>query len=97
MRACSSDSCGGYRKLLIDEVRDPGFTRLRHQRLAERLERFALMGIEQPERNAARSGFSGGHDDFGAADRERQRTQGRAFDKAASADVCHRHLLPERF
>jgi len=53
------------------------------------------MGIEQPERNAARPGLSGCHEDLGAAYRERQRPQARAFHKAASADVCHRHLLPE--
>ena len=62
-----------HRKLLIDEVGDPGFARLRHQGLAERLEGFALMGIEQPERNAARPRFSGRHDDFSAAYRKRQR------------------------
>ena len=84
-----------HRKLLIDEVRDPRLTRLGYQGLAERLEGLALMGIEQPERNAARPGFSGCHDDLNATYRERQRTQARAFHKAASADVCHRHLLPE--
>ena len=55
-----------HRKLLIDEVRDPRFARLRHQGLAERLEGFALMGIEQPERNAAGSCLSGRHEDLGA-------------------------------
>src|SRR6202000_446118 len=59
-----------HRKLLIDEMRDAGFAGLRHQRLAERLQRLALMGIEQPERNAARPRLSRRHEDFNAADRE---------------------------
>ena len=72
----------------------PDFARLRHQRLAERLQGVALMGIEQPERNAARPGLGGRHDDFRAAYRKRERTQGGALHKAAPADVRH-DLLPE--
>ena len=86
-----------HRKLLIDEVGDAGLAGLRHQCLAERFEGFALMGIEKPERNAAGASLSSRHHDFDATDGERQRAQGRAFDKAATANVRHRHLLPELF
>jgi hypothetical protein len=53
------------------------------------------MGVQKPERNAARPGFSGSHHHFGATYRERQRAQGRAFHEAAPANARHRHLLPE--
>src|SRR5580704_4857521 len=62
-----------YRKLLIDKVRDPGLARLRHQRLAQRLKGFTLMGIKKPEWDAACPGLSG-RDDFRAAYRNCQRT-----------------------
>src|SRR6202043_333832 len=81
-----------HRKLLIDEMGDPGFTRLRYQRLAERLDRIALMGIEKPEGDVTRPGLARRHDDFNSAYRESQRTQGRAFDESTSADVRHRRL-----
>src|ERR1700722_20616477 len=83
-----------HRQLLIDEMRDAGLAGLRHQCLAERFEGFALMGIEQPERNAAGPRLSGAHDDFDAPHRERQCAQSRAFDKAATANGRHRYLLP---
>src|ERR1700733_10761832 len=81
-----------HRKLLIDEMGDPGLALLRHQRLAERLDRIALMGIEKPEGDIARPGLARRHDDLNSAYRESQRTQGRAFDESTSADVRHRRL-----
>jgi len=84
-----------HRKLLIDVVRDTGLARLGHQRLAERLEGLALMGIEKPEGHIARPRLAGRHDDFHAAHGKSQRTQGRAFDEAASTNVRHGLLLPE--
>jgi hypothetical protein len=84
-----------HRKLLIDEVRDPGLTRLRHQCLPQRLQGFPLMGIKQPKRDATRPRLSGRHDDLGTPYRKCQCPECRAFHKAASADVRHRHLLPE--
>ena len=39
-------------QLLIDEMGDAGLAGRRHQRLAKGFEGFALMAIEEPERNA---------------------------------------------
>jgi hypothetical protein len=55
----------------------------------------APLALAKPERNAARPGFSGRHDDLGATYRKRQSAHGRAFDEATPANVRHRHLLPE--
>ena len=64
-------------------MRDAGLARLRHQRLAERLQGFALVGVEKPERNATGPCLMGRHDDFNAADCKCQSARGRAFYKAA--------------
>ena len=50
-----------HRQLLVNEMSDPGFSRLRHQCLAERFERFTLMSVQQAERHTARFGFSRRH------------------------------------
>src|SRR3569832_399211 len=84
-----------YRYLLIDVVGNPCFARLRHQGLAESLERFALMAIEKAERNVACPRLVGRHQDFDAADREGQRTQRRALHKTTPTNVCLGLLLPE--
>jgi len=74
---------------------DPGLACLRHQCLAERLNGIALMGIEKPEGDVTRLASPGAMMTSSSTYRESQRTQGRAFDKSTSADVRHRHLLPE--
>jgi hypothetical protein len=80
---------------MIDEMGDAGLAGLRHQRLAERFEGFALMAIEKPEWNATGPRLVRRHDDFNATDRKCQCARGRAFHKAAPANACHLHLLPE--
>src|SRR5579863_4141102 len=84
-----------HRYLLIDVVRDPGFACLRHQRLAQRLQSFALMGIEQAERHVTRPRLVRLHQDFDAAHRKGQRTQRRALHKTTPTNAFHGLLLPE--
>src|SRR5579872_3456530 len=74
---------------------DTRLARLRHQGLAERLQRFALVAVEKAERHVARLGLARRHENLDAADRERQRAQRRAFYKTTPANACHDVLLPE--
>src|ERR1700722_1532329 len=84
-----------HRQLLIDVMGDTGLARLRYQGLAERLQRFALMAIEQAERHIACPCLARRHQHFDAADREGQRAQRSAFDKTTPTNACHGLLLPE--
>src|ERR1700722_19210303 len=84
-----------YRQLLIDIVGDAGFARLRHQGLAEGLQRFALMAIEQAEWHIACPRLARPHQHFDTADREGQCAQRSAFDKTTPTNACHGLLLPE--
>src|SRR5262249_13612821 len=81
------------RELLIDEVGYPGLARPRDQRLAERVERRGLRGRQRPQRNALCARRARREQNLGAAHREGERADCRAFHEGAPFDVVH-GLLP---
>src|SRR5215471_10851771 len=81
------------RALLIDEVGYPGLARIRNQRLAERVERRGLRGRQRPQRDALCARRARREQNLGAAHREGERADCRAFHEGASFDVVH-GLLP---
>src|SRR5215468_11729374 len=81
------------RDLLIDEVGYPGLARTRDERLAERVEGGRLPGRQRPQRNALCTRRARRKQNLGAAHREGERADCRAFHEGASFDVVH-GLLP---
>ncbi len=72
---------------MIDEIRDAGLARVRHQRLAQGLDGLRLVGLEAAQGNALGAGLAGGEQDFRAADHEGERT--RALHEGAPFDAMH--------
>ena len=61
---------------MVDEMRNAGLARARHERLAQRLDGFAFVGVEQPEWHTLRPRRTRREHDFGTAHREGERAYG---------------------
>ena len=75
--------------MLIDEMRDAGVARARHQRLADGFEPQRFVGAQHLERNFLRAGFARQQQNFDAADGECQRTRRGAPHECAAPDIVH--------
>ena len=80
---------GRHRHLLIDEMRDAGLPRARHQRLAERFDGLGLVRLEQAERHALRPRLPRRHQHAGAAHRKGEHAHSGAFEKDAPFHGVH--------
>src|SRR3954466_3034233 len=92
-------------------MRNAGLARAGHQRLAKRLDGFAFVGVEQPERHTLRprltrreqnlgAAHARGEQTLGAARAEGERAEPGAFHKGASFYLIHAVLPigdPKRF
>src|SRR4029077_2806534 len=81
-------------------MRNAGLARAGHQRLAQRLDGFAFVGVEQPERHTLRPRRPRGKQHFDAAYREGEYAASRALHKGASLYLIHAVLpigAPKRF
>ena len=101
MRASQQRLLGRHRDLLIDEMGNAGLARAGHQRLAQRLEVFALRGVEQSgTAHPASRACARRKQHFDAAHREGERAASRAFHEGASFYLVHAVLpigAPKRF
>src|SRR6476659_9825176 len=81
-------------------MRNAGLARAGHQRLAKRLDGFAFVGVEQPERHTLRPRLTRREQNLGAAHAEGERAEPGAFHKGASFYLIHAVLpigAPKRF
>src|SRR5215471_309693 len=83
------------RNLLIDKLDDTGLTRAGSKSLAQRFERFRLIGVERTQWHALRVCFPRSEKNFGTANREGKRAKGRALNKGTPFQRLHVKHPPE--
>ena len=77
------------RKLLIDEIDDARVLGAGNERLAHGAQRGRLFGGESSQRNVLRLRLAWCQQNFGAADRKRERADGRALHEGAPLNLVH--------